>query len=113
VTYFDQCQTLTGLKECRPEVVASGISLCRGTLKRLDRAYGAFYRRVKSGESPGFPRFKPVSRFNSLQWEDRAGWKLNTKNRRLYFKGIGEIKTNYHRPLTGEPKAITAKREGT
>ena len=27
--------------------------------------------------------------------------------------GIGEIKTNYHRPFTGEPKAITVKREGT
>jgi putative transposase len=27
--------------------------------------------------------------------------------------GIGEIKSNYHRPLKGEPKAITVKREGT
>ena len=27
--------------------------------------------------------------------------------------GIGEIKINYLRPITGEPKAITVKREGT
>jgi putative transposase len=43
VSYFDQCRTLTGLKDCRPEVVASGITLCRGTLKRLDLAYSAFF----------------------------------------------------------------------
>jgi putative transposase len=113
VSFFDQCRTLTGLKEYRPEVVASGITLCRGTLKRLDRAYGSFYRRVKRDETPGFPRFKPASRFDSLEWEDHGGWKLKTQHRRLYLMGIGEIKANYHRPLTGGPKSITVKREGT
>jgi putative transposase len=113
VSLFDQYLTLTGLKECRPEVVASGIVLCRGTLKRLDCAYRAFFRRVKRGETPGFPRFKPASRFDSLQWEDASGWKLKFDHRRLYLMGIGEIKSNYHRPLKGEPKAITVKREGT
>jgi len=113
VTYYDQCLTVTGLKELRPDVVASGIHLCRGTLKRLDRAYSAFFGRVKRGETPGFPRFKPASRFHSLQWEDRGGWKLKIKDRRLYLLGIGEIRANYHRPLAGEPKTITVKREGT
>ena len=92
VSYFDQCRTLTGLKKFRPEVVASGVVLCRGTLKRLDSAYVAFYRRVMRGESPGFPRFKPASRFDSLRWEGFGGWKLNTQQRRLYLMGIGEIK---------------------
>jgi putative transposase len=61
---------------------------------------------------PGFPRFKSVSRFASLEWGDRGGWKLKTQHRRLYLMGIGEIKTNYHRPFTGEPKAIIVKRDG-
>jgi len=112
VSYFDQCRTLTGLKNVRPEVVFSGVVLCRGTLKRLDRAYFEFFRRVKRGETPGFPRFKPASRFYSLQWGDRGGWKLKTHHRRLYLKGIGEIKANFHRPFSGDPKAITVKREG-
>ncbi|HUZ42755.1 MAG TPA: transposase [Acidimicrobiales bacterium] len=113
VTYFDQCCTLTGLKDVRPEVVASGITLCRGTLKRLDHAYGAFHRRMRMGETPGFPRFKSSSRFDSLQWFDTSDWKLKVNHRRLYLKGIGEIKTNYHRPLLGDAKAIVIKREGT
>ena len=113
VSYFDQCRTLKGLKAFRPEVVASGVVLCRGTLKRLDRAYASFFRRLKRGENPGFPRFKSVNRFDSLQWAENSGWKLKTQHRRLYLKGIGEIKTNFHRPFKGEPKAITVKREGT
>ena len=112
VNYSDQCRTLTGLKEFRPEVVDSSITLCRGTLKRLDRAYSAFFQRVRRGETPGFPRFKPASRFDSLKWEDRGGWKIKFDHRRLYLKGIGEIKTNFHRPLKGQPKAITVKRDG-
>jgi putative transposase len=97
----------------RPEVLPSGITLCRGTLKRLDRAFASFYRRAKSGETPGFPRFKSASRFDSLQWEDTSGRKVKTESRRLYLLGIGDVKANYHRPLQGVPKAITVKREGT
>jgi putative transposase len=113
VSYFDQCKTLTGLADVRPEVVECGITLCRGTLQRLDRSYVAFFRRLQQGETPGFPRFKSAQRFESLQWEDRSGWKLKPEYRRLRLKGIGEIKTSYHRPFLGVPKAITVKREGT
>jgi putative transposase len=113
VTYVDQCRTLTGLAEVRPEVLGSSVVLCRGTLKRLDRAFAGFFRRVKEGGAPGFPRFKSAPRFNSLQWEDRTGWKLKFEDRRLRLLGIGEIKTNVHRPYEGVPKAITVKREGT
>ena len=112
VSYVDQCCTLTGLSDLRPEVTASGVTLCRGTLRRLDRAFAAFYRRVKSGGTPGFPRFKSARRFDSLQWEDTSGWKVKGEARRLYLMGIGNVKANYHRPLQGTPKAITVKREG-
>jgi putative transposase len=113
ITYFEQCRSLTELRDVRPEVLGSGVRLCRGTLKRLDRAFVAFYRRVQCGETPGFPRFKSASRFHSLQWEDTGSWKLKADARRLYLYGIGDVKTNVHRPLTGVPKAITVKREGT
>jgi putative transposase len=113
VKYYDQSRELAGLREIRPEVVSSGIVLCRGTLRRLDRAYAAFFRRVKLGETPGFPRFKSASRFDSLQWEDASGWKVKMQHRRLYLLGIGEMKANYYRPLSGEARAITVKRQGT
>jgi putative transposase len=67
---------------------------------------------VQRGETPGFPRFQGVHRFDSLQWEDRSGWQI-TNEHRLRLQGIGVVKMNYYRPLHGTPKAITVKREGT
>lgn len=112
VSYFEQCRTLTELREVRPDVLASGVRLCRGTLKKLDRSFLDFFRRVQGGEKPGFPRFKTATRFTSLQWEDSNGWRVEEDLRRLYLPGIGHVKANYHRRLSGLPRAITVKREG-
>jgi hypothetical protein len=35
-------------------------------LRRLDKAFSAFFRRMKAGETPGFPRFKGYDRFKAL-----------------------------------------------
>ena len=86
--------------------------MCRGTLKRLDRAFAAFYLRCRAGQTPGFPRFKSVHRWDSVQWEDRDGWKLDPDQRRLHVHGLGAVKVRLHRPLRGTPKAITVARAG-
>jgi putative transposase len=112
VGYVEQCRTLTELREVRPEVLDCGVTVCRGTLKRLDRAFCAFYRRCARGEVPGFPRFKARSRFDSLQYEDTNGWRLKSEARRVALLGIGDVKVHLHREVRGTPKAITVKREG-
>jgi putative transposase len=112
VSYIDQSRTLTTVRAARPEILDHGVTVCRGTLKRLDRAFGAFYRRCRAGQTPGFPRFKSSRRWDSVQWEDTSGWRLNAESRRLRLLGIGEVKVNLHRELRGIPKAITVAREG-
>jgi putative transposase len=112
VSYFDQCRTLTSLREVRPEVLACGVRVCRGTLRRLDWAFAGFYRRCRAGQRPGYPRFRPRSRWDSLQWEDRNGWRLDQVTRRLHLFGVGGLKVRLHRPIRGIPKAITVRREG-
>jgi putative transposase len=78
----------------------------------MDWAFAAFYRRCKAGQRPGFPRFRPLSRWDSLQWEDRSGWRLDGPARRLHLHGLGGLKVRLHRPIKGIPKAITVRREG-
>jgi putative transposase len=89
-----------------------GVAVCRGTLRRLDWAFAGFYRRCRAGQRPGYPRFRPRSRWDSLQWEDRNGWRLDPAAMRLHLMGIGGIKMRAHRPVRGTPKAITVRREG-
>jgi putative transposase len=112
VSYVDQCRTLTETREVRPELFECGLTVCRGTLMRLHRAFAAFHRRCRRGETPGYPRFKAASRFDSVQWEDTNGWGLDTENKRLRLMGIGSVKLRLHRPLRGTPKAITVSRQG-
>jgi putative transposase len=91
--------------------LTSGVVVCRGTLKRLDRAFNAFYARCKLGQTPGFPRFKPIIRFTSVNWPDVIGWRLKEIERRLYVQGIGDIRIRLHRPLSGTPKTISIVKE--
>jgi putative transposase len=112
VTFFDQCRTLTRLRQDRPEILENGVVVCRGTLTRLDRAFCAFYRRCRSGQTPGFPRFKSARRWDSVQWEDAGGWRLDADRGRLRLLGIGDLTVRLHRSVLGTPKAITVAREG-
>jgi len=112
VSYVDQCRTLTLVRESRPEVLACGVTVCRGTLRRLDWAFRAFYRRCREGQLPGYPRFRSRQRWDSLQWEDRQCWRIDEAQRRLHLNGIGALKVRLHRPLRGTAKAITVRREG-
>lgn len=69
-------------------------------LRRLDKAFTAFFRRLKAGETPGFPRFKSRDRFNSLEFKHGDGCKLRLGERALFYvQNVGELKVKFHRPL--------------
>ena len=76
ISYYDQQNCLPEVKAARPEFVELGSHALQQTLRRLDLAFQAFFRRVKAGQSPGFPRFKASQRFSGFCYPDPAGWKL-------------------------------------
>lgn len=76
ISYYDQQNALPAIKAFRPELVELGSHALQETLRRLDRAFQGFFRRVKAGQSPGFPRFKSSARFSGFSYPDPAGWKL-------------------------------------
>jgi putative transposase len=76
ISYYDQQNVLPEIKAARPEFVELGSHALQQTLRKLDLAFQAFFRRVKAGQSPGFPRFKANARFSGFSYPDPAGWKL-------------------------------------
>jgi putative transposase len=76
ISYFDQQNVLPQIKAARPEYVELGSHALQQTLRRLDLSFQAFFRRVKAGQTPGFPRFKAAARFSGFAYPDPAGWKL-------------------------------------
>ena len=43
-------------------------SSAQATMRRLDKAYAAFFRRLQAGEKPGYPRFKVAGRYDSIEF---------------------------------------------
>src|SRR6476619_5182640 len=55
ITRFAQYRSLTELSG-DPSLHALPVALLRWPLKRLDEAFQGFFRRVRAGQTPGFPR---------------------------------------------------------
>lgn len=110
ISYYDQQNDLPSLKhEIRKEYQDIAAHVLQDVLRRLDRAFAAFFRRLKSGKQPGYPRFQGRNRYTSFTYPDGAGWKFD--GRSLHLTKIGSIKVKLHRPLSGEIKTVTIKRE--
>lgn len=111
---------LTDVKTARPDVGAVHSQVLQDVLGRLHRAFDAFFRRVKAGEKPGYPRFRSSRRYDSFTFPQvsrdaplRAGG-VALEDGRLKVHGVpGTIKVKWHRPLAGIPKTVTFKREGS
>ena len=97
VTYYMQANQLRELRTFDAEVAALNYSSCQQTLRRLEKAFQAFFRRVQEGEKPGYPRFKSRHRFHSVAFVYDDGIRL--KGGRLYVQGVGRLRVFFHRPL--------------
>jgi putative transposase len=115
IRLFDQSAELPTLKDgVRPTLKQVHSQVLQQVAKRLDLAMESFFRRLKAGETPGYPRFRGKGRYDSLtypQWENGA--KLSASSRRLLLSKIGDVKLLYHRPLEGIPKTATIRRTAT
>jgi putative transposase len=77
----------------------------------VDRAYKAFFARVKRGDKPGYPRFKPWRRYDSITFPSYGDGCRLLDNGKLRVQGAGHIKVKLHRPLEGKVKTVTICRE--
>ena len=110
LNYYAQASELKGLRESLPEVAQLNFSATQDMLRRVDKSFKAFFRRIKNGEKPGYPRFKGRDRFNSVTFPT-YGDGIKIKDNRLYIQNVGLVKIKMHRFLEGKINTITLKRE--
>jgi putative transposase len=113
VSYGDQSAQLKEIRKLRPDVAAWSFSSQQATLRRLNRAFAAFFRRVKAGQTPGYPRFRSAHRFDSVEWpKDGDGCRWEPDAHRVYLQGVGHVKVTIHRQVEGRVKTIQVSRQG-
>ena len=116
VTYEMQSAQLPAIKEDRPEYNEVYAQVLQDTLKRVDKAFKNFFRRVKKGEKAGYPRFQGYHRYDSFTYPQVERLKgkalVRIEDGRVILPKIGHVKVKQHRPIEGKVKTATIKREG-
>jgi putative transposase len=113
VSYSQQSAQLKDIRQMRPDIASWSFCSQQATLRRLNRAFAAFFRRVRAGEHPGYPRFKSRDRFDSVEWPfvgNGCRWKPEVS--RVYLQGVGNVKVTAHREVEGRVKTIQVRRSG-
>ena len=111
VSYFDQCKQITALRREDPGISAIDVRVLRSPLNRLNKAFGAFFRRVRNGERPGFPRYRSKRRYRGFEIDDnpRPVLKRNGKRGRIRVKGLPPIGFKIRRELPDPERLQTVR----
>ncbi|MFF6888463.1 RNA-guided endonuclease InsQ/TnpB family protein [Streptomyces sp. NPDC012421] len=118
VRYGQQSAQLKDIRAFDPERQGRwSFSAQQATLRRLDKAFAAFFRRIKAGDKPGYPRFRGVNWFDTVDFPkdgDGCRWDSTPHDAvtRVRSQGVGHVKVNQHRPVAGRVKTVSVKREG-
>ncbi|MEV5526970.1 RNA-guided endonuclease InsQ/TnpB family protein [Streptomyces prunicolor] len=118
VRYGQQSGQLKDIRAFDPERQGRwSFSSQQATLRRLDKAFAAFFRRIKVGDKPGYPRFRGANWFDTVDFpKDGDGCRWNSTPHdpvtRVRFQGVGHVKINQHRVVIGKVKTVSVKREG-
>lgn len=105
---YDTNRLLTQWKAEKPALKEVHSQVLQNVQERVDLAFKAFFRRVKAGEAPGYPRFKGYGRYDSFTFK-QSGFKLDGD--RLTISKIGDVRVKLHRPICGDIKTLTIQRD--
>ena len=99
---------LTGWKVEKPELIEVHSQVLQNVQARVDLAFQAFFRRVKAGQTPGYPRFRGRGRYDSFTFK-QSGFRICEN--KLVLSKIGAVKIVLHRPMEGQVKTLTVRRD--
>jgi putative transposase len=111
IQFAEQCRWFTQQRAVSPFFAPLNAASGQETLRRLDRAFQNFFRRVQEGEKPGYPRFKSRDRFDSFTFRTYGDGIRLLDNDRLRVQHVGTVRVKLHRPIEGTIKTVTLKRE--
>ena len=100
-----QMKELPSVKKDFPEFADLALPILRAPLNRLEDSMQAFFRRLKAGQKPGFPRYKNAARYRTLEAKEfQSAWLewVDENLARLHIKGLPGIEI-WHKGRIPEP----------
>ena len=108
VSLYDTNKFLTSWKKDKPELSQVYSQVLQNVQERVDLAFKGFFRRVKLGEKPGYPRFRGYGWYDSFTFK-QYGFTLADNG--LLLSKIGAMKIIQHRAIEGKIKTLTIRRD--
>jgi len=112
ISYFQTEKFLKPWKVKYPELKTVHSQVLQDVMIRVDLAYKAFFRRIKCGDNPGYPRFRGQNRYDSFNYR-QSGFNIHFGDSTLYLSKIGRVPIILHRPCIGKMKNCTIRRSRT
>src|SRR5215471_13446226 len=104
INYYDQAAQLTEIRKAG-DLGLPNCHCAQEVLKRLEKAFKAFFQRLQRGQKPGFPRFKSRRRYDSITFPSHGDGNKLLSSGHLFVQGVGNIKVKLHRPVFGHRAA--------
>lgn len=104
---YDTSNLLTEWKKENPTLSNAYSQCLQDVTMRVDLAFRAFFKRVKAGETPGYPRFRGFDRYDSFTFPQSG---FNLLEDKLKISKIGAVKIVKHRDIEGIIKTLTIRR---
>jgi putative transposase len=112
--WYETKARIPALKQERPSLRLTHSQVLQDVTARVDLAFQHFFRRVKAGEKPGYPRFRGYGRYDSLCYTQYGkGATLAPATNTLHLSKVGPVKIVLHRLLEGTPKTVCIRRSST
>lgn len=110
LSYFDQNKELTQLKRAEETSWLKEVhsQILQQSLRDLDRAFGHFFRRVRNGEKPGYPRFKCRGEHDAFRFPQG----FSVQGDKVFLPKIGWVRFVETRCIEGTIQQVTVVREG-
>ncbi len=111
-TFYTQVPALARWKKDHAELKTVHSQVLQNIARRVELAFQAFFRRVKAGETPGYPRLKGVGQYDSITYP-QSGFRVGESSVWLSLQGKQvQVKAKLHRAIVGEVKTCTVRRYG-
>jgi len=112
-TFYTQAPALARWKKDHAELTTVHSQVLQNVARRVELAFQSFFRRVKAGETPGYPRLKGKGQYDSITYP-QSGFKIGDSTVSLSLLGKQEqVKAKIHRPVVGAVKTCTVRRYGS
>ena len=110
VTHRHQYAQLTELRQNDPRIASIYRELLDAALHKLDLAFAAFFRRMRKGEKPGFPRFRARARYNCLEFpHGNRALTLSRTQREVRVPGVGSVRLRKGRDIGAFGRAMIVR----